>query len=161
MHGQFSPTSDRATVAAYFLYGLEAGLFPEDCAKDWAFSVIAALDDPPIEIIDVATAAHRQDVFGALANASLGADSALAGRWLLTRVHNELLSNRISVRDAIRKSMQVAFSTQLPEDVYYAFDALDDELQLAENGVYSTVADVTRDTLAELSVHGQGSSGAT
>jgi len=72
-----------ATIAYYFLCGIKHGLFQTDCAKEWAFDVIAARDAPPIEIIEVAIAKTRYTVFCNLGLVCCGADNQLAGRWLL------------------------------------------------------------------------------
>ena len=49
--------------------------------------------------------------------------------------------------------MQVARATQLPEDVYYAFDGLEDELVLLANGIYGTVAGLEADLVDALKQH--------
>ncbi|MGD9584321.1 MAG: hypothetical protein AB7V26_11740 [Lysobacterales bacterium] len=72
-----------STVAAYYLYGVEAGLFPHDCAKDWAYGIVAKLEKPPIEIIGVATANRRDEAMCSLSAAAEGADLPLAGAKLL------------------------------------------------------------------------------
>ena len=122
-------------------------------SKSWAFSVIEALDAPPIEIIEIATANDRNSAMDALQSAAHGADQAAAGRWLLEDIFGQLQAGDITAMDATRAAMRVAQTTSLPDQVYYDFDGLDDELQLAGNGTYSTPEMVRADVLKVLKEH--------
>jgi hypothetical protein len=155
LHREIFPAdANDATIAAYFLLGIEAGLFAFDCAKEWAFGAIESRDNPPIQIIEIAASNLREESMSNLAAVLGDADSALAGRWLIGRIRGDLVAGRVSTRTAARMAMQVAGSAGLPQDLYYDFDAIDDELHLAESGTYSTVAQVTSDLLASLESHG-------
>jgi len=134
-----SQVTTQATAAAYYLYGMEAGLCTIEDAKEWAFSVIASLEDPPIHIIDVATSKTFEDAHSSLAAAARDADVPLAGSRLLGTIRIALMSGELTLRLALRSAMQVARSTSMPRDVYYAFDGVEDALSLAENQTYGTV----------------------
>lgn len=133
------PSANDATIAAYFRFGVEAGLFDEEPIKAWAYSVIELRDAPPAEIIELATSHGRQQLFDNL-NAIKGEpDIQLAGRWLLGALKTELAKDPSQLQAITRKALQVARSTKQPEDVYYRFDGIDDELFLALNNTYGTV----------------------
>jgi hypothetical protein len=135
----FPNSASHATVASYFLFGLEAGIFEEDCAKDWAFNIIALSENPTIDIIEVATANRRAEVFEALNRVAGKRDNMLAGQWLLHDLHTRGEANLASVDHLIRQAMHISRACGLPDDVYYSFDSIDDELFLAKNGAYGTV----------------------
>jgi len=151
----FPINSSDGTIAAYYLYGMESGLFALDSAKEWAYQVIALRINPPIEIIEVATASRRQDVFSCLAAVGGPTDHILAGYWLLHQLHEELQAGDITVRFAVQAALQIARTTELPERVYYDFDGLEDELSLAEQGAFGTVLEATDAVLASLLEYGQ------
>jgi hypothetical protein len=158
-HTSFPLTAADGTIASYYLYGLESGLFPLDCAKEWAFQIIQSRDTPPIEIIEVATATQRQDVFDSLASVPGPRDTQVAGQCLFLHLHDKLQAGGMTVRAAVLAAMQIARRAELSDSIYYDFDALEDELYLAEDGSYSTVAVVTNDVLSALSSHGQPAPG--
>jgi hypothetical protein len=121
--------SNDATNAAYFLYGLEAGVLSHEDAKEWAYSVIEARDSPPIGIIEIAMSKGREQLFKALSSASVEADIPQAGRWLFWVLQQQLEENPARVRIIIQQAIQIANSTQQPEKIYYLFDAVDDDLE--------------------------------
>jgi hypothetical protein len=143
-------TSD-ATASAYFLYGIESGLLPWDIGKEWAFDAIGERDQPSIEIIDVATASQRQTAIESLSALAAGADLIFAGRLLLATLHDQLQTGSLSLRAALRIAMHIVFSTSPRSQAYYDFDMLDDDLNLAESGIYGTVGDGLANMLCTLS----------
>ena len=153
LHREFPASVTQQTICAYFWAGVAIGVLPYQSSKDWAFSVIEILDIPPIEIIEVATASDRNSALDALHVSAHGADMQTAGRLLLEDVHSQLNAGKISLMEATRTAMQVAQTTGLPDQVYYDFDGLDDELQLAVNGTYGTPAEIKVDILRALADH--------
>jgi hypothetical protein len=156
----FPSPASTSTVAAYFLHGIEAGLFPFDCAKDWAFGIIEALDVPPIEIIEIACANSRESAFSSLSAVTAGADLSQAGGCLLASVCSQTEGGALAARDAIIMALQVAETTSLPADVRHELHALEDELELAEAGAYSTVTAVTQELVTFLRIQGHRCGGA-
>lgn len=128
-----------ATKAAYFLYGLEAGMLSEADVKKWAFSVIEARDMPPSEIIEVAMSRSREQLFESLKVVRGDRDIQLAGRWLLGLLKTMLKNDPSNMKAIVRKAMQVAVSTSQPEDVYHRLDGIDDQISLAESNTYGTL----------------------
>lgn len=152
-HREFPADVTQATICAYFWAGIAVGVLPFQCSKDWAFSVIEALDTPPIEIIEIATANDRNRAMDALQAAACAADQRTAGRWLLADMHGQLKAGGVSAMEAARSAKRVARTTNLPDKVYYDFDGLEDELQLATNGEYGAPAEIAVDVLKALEEH--------
>jgi hypothetical protein len=145
---------NNATVASYFLFGLEAGMFEADCAKDWAFKIVELSQNPPIDIIDVATANRREEVFDVLSLVVGERNNQLAGKWLLHSLYNKIQADPASLERVIKQAMQVSSSCGLPRDVYYSLDGIDDELFLAKNGTYGTVEQCRQELIATLTEFG-------
>ncbi len=144
-----SPAND-ATVAAYFLYGAEAGMIEEEEIKEWAYSVVESREFPPVEIIELATSHGREQLFENLKAVHGEPDIQLAGRWLLGALRAELSKDPSRLQAITRKAIQVARSTKQPEEVYYRLDGIDDELFLALNNTYGRVEQCRTDLAEEL-----------
>lgn len=114
-------------------------------------SVIEALDVPPIEIIDAATAGNHLDCSDALSSVAQGGDLIQAGSLLFGDILSQLNTGTVSVPEAIDMAVRVASVAGLPKACVYALDAVEDELQLAINGVYSTLDQVRLDLIETLS----------
>lgn len=140
--------SSEATRASYFLLGLEAGVISEATARDWAFAEIATHDEPSIEIIEVAASRTREQLWEALKSIPGEPNRQLAGRQLLGLLKVDIPSSHAGLLAIARRAMQVARSAGLPDDVYYTFDQIDDEIFLAVNEKYGTL-DSCRQNLAE------------
>jgi hypothetical protein len=89
----------------------------------------------------------------ALGVESEGGDQQVAGRWLLADVLEQLSSKQLSGMQAARLGKLIAQSACLPDTLYYDFDAFEDELQLAKDGVYSTPESVELELAAALREH--------
>jgi hypothetical protein len=144
-----SPAND-ATVASYFLYGAEAGMLGEEEIKKWAYSVIESREIPPVEIIELATSHGREQLFESLKAVRGEPDVQMAGRWLLGALKTELRKEPSRLQAITRKAIQVARSTNQPDEVYYRLDGIDDELFLALNNTYGTVEQCRADLAEEL-----------
>ncbi|WP_313346537.1 hypothetical protein [Stenotrophomonas sp.] len=140
-----------ATASAYFLYGIEAGLLPLEAAREWAFSLIADRSHPSIQIIEVATADRRETAISCLRAVAPDADLVLAGRLLLATLHDQLRLGQFSLRSSLNMARQITSSTCPDSQAYQDFDLLDDELLLAEHGIYGTVDDVMESSLSVMS----------
>lgn len=144
---------DHRQVCAYFLAGISAGVLPFQAAKDWAYGVIAAMDHPPIAIIEVAVANGREACLEALACCDRDEDEAAAGRALMADIADRLRSGGIGPEDALALADRVAEVTRMPLDVTLDLHALRAELALARDGLYSTPDRVREDILASLALN--------
>lgn len=144
-----------ATIAYYFLCGIKHGLFEFDCAKAWAFDVIAARDGPPIEVIEVAAAKTRDANFCALLHMCGDADKQTAGRWLLATLRERVLESSTLDWKLLGCAMSIARDTELPDETYYDFDVIDDDLFLTQDKGFGKSASSCRvDFLKALAEHG-------
>lgn len=150
MNRQLPGDASHATVCAYFWIGIAVGSAHYQSAKEWAFSVIEALDAPPIE---VATASDRNSAMEALSAVKGGADMPLAGRWVLADLHRQLSAGEISAAAAIDLAMRVVRVAGLPREVYWDIDGLDDQHQLSDRGVFGNPEAVKLCVLSTLAEH--------
>ena len=153
LHTEFPTDATTATIATYYLVGIEAGILPYEQSKEWAFSVVERLDAPPIEIIEIATANQRNAALEALHVVTAGADGPVAGRLLLQEILGQFNVGAISAIQAVRTAMRVVRSTDMPDLVYYDFDILEDELVLVANGVFGTPEALAADLAKTLEQH--------
>lgn len=137
------------TEAAYFLYGLNSEILIEMDVKEWAYSVIEACDNPPIEIIEVAMSKGRQQLYDNLRSASIGADIEISGRWLLGKLNDEIKDDSSNIKLIVIKAMRIASETNQQEDLYNRLDGLDDDIFLAEYNNYGTL-DICRSALKDI-----------
>lgn len=127
----------RASVCAYFWAGITLAILTSDDANAWAYDVIAALDAPPIEIIEIATAHDKYTVMDALKIGASQADWQQAGRWLLSDTCSRLAAGEISVLTAIWISMDIRETTGLPRDLWIELLILEDKVNLISDGIVS------------------------
>nr|WP_316643385.1 hypothetical protein [uncultured Roseateles sp.] len=116
---------------------------PED-ASAWAMALVEELAEPPYEIIEVALGKGLATTLENLAAVQGERDSSLAGRWLLGYLRQSLPDSDEHLHWAIRRAMQIARIAALGDETYYGFDSIDDELFLARNNTYGSVADCRR-----------------
>ncbi|MDN4059752.1 hypothetical protein QPK31_16120 [Massilia sp. YIM B02769] len=133
-----------ASFAQYFRIGLEVGLCEAEEAMEWAISVIDQMDEPPGEVIEVSWRKPLAHAISDLNEVEGEPEMALVCRWLLGRISMTLDSTNDSLGGAIRQAMRVARATGDAE-LYHIFDTIEDELYLAENETYGTVAECRKD----------------
>jgi hypothetical protein len=150
------PNPTNATIAAYYLYGLEAGIVTLQQAKDWAFSVVESMDSPPADIIDVALSSGLPEINEKLNAVTGERDVQLAGKWLLNALNRKFSSNELNLERITKQAMQVTRSTALGDDEYYVFDSIDDSLSLAQSGTYGSVERCRSELENALSAYQEG-----
>ncbi|SEH59399.1 hypothetical protein SAMN05660691_00388 [Rheinheimera pacifica] len=131
---------DHATEADYYLYGIELGILGFEKAIEWADSIIELEAEPEVEIIDIALAAPkgRNGVMDALKEVKGVRDPQMAGRMLL-RDLKSLLQNGSNLKAISSKALNVTWVTQMPEEIRWKFDHIDDDISLAKQGIYSDI----------------------
>ena len=139
-----------ATTAEYFRIGLLVGLLSAEEASAWATAVIARLEDPPYELIEVSWSKGLASTLEALSSVQGERDKYLAGSWLLGRLRESLPHADGELQFAARQAMQVARAAELGDETHYRFDMVDDELSLARTKVYGTVEECRVNFLNEL-----------
>lgn len=142
-----------ACFAQYFRIGLEVGICEPEEARDWAISVIDQMEEPPGEIIEVSWRKPLAQLISDLNDVKGEAEIDLVCSWLLGRLSLTLKSTNVSLDRAVRQAMGIA-SAAGASDLYYIFDAIEDELHLAETQTYGTVAVCREDFDTALKEHG-------
>jgi len=140
--------------ADYYLYGVEQGILRFEEAIAWADKIIESEDIPSGEIIEVALSRPRgrNGVMKSLKEVLGERNPQVSGAMLLSELSNKLDQGE-SVRSVARKALNVAWATQLPEEVRWEFDQIDDELSLAEQGIYGDVEQCKSELINSLSRH--------
>lgn len=138
------------TIAEYFRVGLEVGLLSPELASAWATSVVARMENPPYELIEVSWSKGLASTLEALSSVQGERDKHLAGSWLLGQLRESLPDSDAELHLAARRAMQIAHSTELGDEAYYRFDMVDDELSLARTKAYGTVEQCRINLLNEL-----------
>jgi len=142
-----------ASFAQYFRIGLERGLCEPEEARDWAISVIDRMDEPPGEIIEVSWRKPLAQLISDLDEVKGEPDMGLVCSWLLGRIALSLESTNDHLDGAVRQARGIAHAVR-DSDLYYIFDAIDDELQLAATGTYGTIAACREEFDEALREHG-------
>ena len=140
-----------ATIAAYFAIGIEAGVCTDDNARDWAFAVIGAVDEPPGEIIDVSWRQPRMQLIAHLKAVPGVADRRLAGHWLLGRLYSSITAEE-RLWPLLRCAKHIVNAMDLGDELYYAIDMVEDNLEMAERGIWGTAPEAAEDFHALLKV---------
>jgi hypothetical protein len=136
-----------------FRIGLEVGLCEPEEAREWAISVIDQMDEPPGEVIEVSWRKPLAHAISDLNEVEGEPEMALVCRWLLGRISLTLDSTNDFFGGVVRQAMGIARATGDAE-LYYIFDAIEDELYFAENETYGTVAECRKDFDKALKEHG-------
>jgi hypothetical protein len=142
-----------ASFAQYFRIGLEVGLCEPEEAREWAISVIDQMDEPPGEVIEVSWRKPLAHAISDLNEVEGEPEMALVCRCLLGCISLTLDSTNDFFGGVVRQAMGIARATGDAE-LYYIFDAIEDELYLAENETYGTVAECRKDFDKALKEHG-------
>jgi len=144
-------TDSLATYSQYFRIGIEAGICTPDAAREWAMSVIARMDEPPGEIIEVSWRKPLPQLIDDLNSVRGEVDLGLAGNWLLCMLLRSISATDANIWRALTAAKQIVFCTGTSAkntELYTILSSLEDELNLAESGVFGTVeackADIKR-----------------
>ena len=150
------PLVSNATIAAYHLYGIEAGIVLPQKAKDWAFSIIESLDNPPADIIDVAMSGGLPELNESLQAVIGERDRQLAGRWLLCKLNRNLQSGLSDFRSILLQAKQVAQSTDLGDDENGLYDEIEYSICLVEDGICGSMESCRADLVNALAKYKEG-----
>ncbi|UTW45419.1 hypothetical protein KFE80_00340 [bacterium SCSIO 12696] len=132
---------DHGIKADYYLYGIELGILSFEQAITWADQVIEFEAEPTGEIIDLALSRPRgrNGVMEALKEIEGKRQPQVAGAMLLNDLSSRLEQGE-NIKGVASKALNVAWATQLPEEVRWEFDHIDDEISLVEQGIYGDLA---------------------
>ena len=138
-----------ASFAQYFRIGIEVGICCPDQARDWAFSIIDKMDEPPGEIIEVTWRKPLAALLLDLNDVKGEPDLNLVCGWLLGTLSAAAQSMNGDLGGPVRQAMQIA-RTVGSSDLYYIFDSIEDGVHLADSQTYGTTEECRRDFLNAL-----------
>jgi hypothetical protein len=132
--------------AEAFRFAVAVGLRSVKDVVAWADGIIAREGDPAPVFFELSLAArqNRSAVDDLLSQVPGEISQTAVARDVLREVLVQLEAGRLSERTAVRLIYNLAASGCLPE-TEFGYDAfsLEDSLDLAERGIYGTVADAT------------------
>lgn len=135
-------TASLATYSQFFRLGIETGICTADAAREWALSVIAEMDEPPGEIIEVSWRKPLPQLISDLNSVRGDVDLETAGRWLLSSLSRSMSSSNSNPRTVLTGAKQIALCMSgngRNTELYTLFSALEDEYDVAETGVFGSV----------------------
>lgn len=138
-----------ASFAQYFRVGIEVGICDPDQARDWAFSVIDQMDEPPGEIIEVTWRKPVAALLLDLNDVKGEPDLNLVCGWLFGTLSGQVRSMNGELGRPVQQAMQIA-RTVGSSDLYHIFDSIEDGAHLADSQVYGIAEECRRDFLNAL-----------
>ena len=142
---------DLRRQASELQLALRLGLVERAYIINWADSIIASLESPPIEVIDLAlmTKAHAQDIVG-----KLGEISGEVAVWAtLPQVFSQFaahLRKNPSLGPGVAKGLWSLYAEagyESPKEFNFAA-SIDEDYHLAKTGIYGTEAAVFEDLMS-------------
>ena len=123
--------------ADYYLFGIELGILSFDQAIIWADEIIERVAEPSGEIVDLALSRlrGRNGVLEALKEIRGDRDTVVSGAMLLGVLHSQLKKGG-EPKVICSKALMVVTLCQFSEEAQWEADRLDDEIALAEQGIY-------------------------
>ncbi|MBB5213299.1 hypothetical protein [Microbulbifer hydrolyticus] len=127
-----------AIEADYYFYGIKLGILDPELAISWAYKIIEKEDNPSGEIIEVALSKPRgpNGIMSALREVEGERDSQRSGSMLLSELLRRL-DNGASPTSISTNALSVVRESKFPEETVLQFNVVDDDVLLAEQGIYS------------------------
>lgn len=126
-------SAHRSQIAEYFLVALHRGVARPEEAREWAFRIIEVEQDALGELVDVALSKDAASLEAALKAIGGPRDKLLAGKSVLQRISEHLLSGTYETKDAILVAMHTCQGVGLSQDLYYELDAMNENLEYARD----------------------------
>ena len=147
----FTMNEDHGIKSDYYLYGIELGIIAYEEAIDWADSVIENEAQPSGEMVDLALSRPRgrNGVMDSLKEIEGERNSQLSGCMLFNILALKLEAGE-ELKSIASKALNVSWATQQAEDLRFEFDRIDDEISLAEQGIYGNLEQCKKDLRAAL-----------
>ncbi len=131
-----------------------AGVISVANAVDWADAMLAESDDYDDDLANVSLAAkaYPQDVVGLLRPLAEGADDFEAMRCVMGSMHRILLCDDTRARGftQVLERFSIDHYYRVPEDMSFIV-GVDDELDMAEQGIYGTREEAVKELIEHLS----------
>lgn len=145
---------DHGVQSDYYLYGIELGIIAFYEAIQWADTVIEKEDEPSGEMIDLALSRPRgrNGVMDSLKEIKGVRNPQESGFMLLKLLASKLDAGE-DVKSIASKALNVSWASQQAEDLRFEFDRIDDEICLAEQGIYGDLIQCKKDLKAALCLY--------
>jgi hypothetical protein len=136
----------RKDIAEFFRLGLVAGICEPSSIARWADSIVAAEPSPHIAFIELCVAGSQpassvQTLLGAVPGQTT---RDLPFRMLLGHSSRLLAAHNFTAEQLLLRLYDLARLESLHEGIYGDLSGFEDELSLARDGVFGTVADVAQ-----------------
>lgn len=131
--------------ATIYRFGLDCGLFTKNEVIGWCDRLIESLDNPPYEIIELSLMGKKSisDLTQKLIEIGDLSDLKKVVKILLAILNHKFNLNEISLKEAIKSSYHLLMITNLWDEAeFYSLYWMDDEYELAANGIYSNIDNV-------------------
>lgn len=145
---------DYRVQSDYFLYGIEFGIIPYDEAIKWANSIIEDEDEPTGEIVDLALSGPwgKNGVVGSLKSIQ-GVRNLSESGHMLFELLEQMLESGADLQSIATLALSISWLTHPEDDLRFEFDRIEDEIGLAEQGIYGDLMQCKKDLIAALCQH--------
>lgn len=136
----------------YYL-GIGCGLWNKKEVIDWSDKVIEAIDNPPLELLEVSIMSKSKidDIESKLFELSRIEDEEHYVKIVLSIIGEMLEQKHLNIEKAIRITSRLLVHTGMSwESRYYNLYSLDDSYDLAINGVHYDINEVEKEFIKEL-----------
>lgn len=136
----------------YYL-GIGCGLWNKKEVIDWSDKVIEAIDNPPLELLEVSMMSKSKidDIESKLFELSRIEDEEHYVKIVLSIIGEMLEQKHLNIEKAIRITSRLLVHTGMSwESRYYNLYSLDDSYDLAINGVHYDINEVEKEFIKEL-----------
>ena len=134
-----TPEPTLATIAEYFRIGIQVGLVRPEAAIAWADAVIASVDTPEGEIVEVACSKGLSYTLNALIRVEGERNKSLAGRWLLELLGKTDFDLEEAFQTAVQQAHWIAWHAELGMEACNQFNSIDDQVSLARTKTYGSI----------------------
>jgi hypothetical protein len=127
------------SLAGIYYLGIGCGIWEKVEVIDWCDKVIAAMDNPPYEIIEVSLMSKSKinDIENKLYELCEFVDDEYTVDINLAIMLEKLIQDKISLEQAIRTTTRMLVHTGLSwESMYYRLYSFDDSYDLAVDGIF-------------------------
>lgn len=135
--------------AELLLLGLTTGYATVEEVIDWADKVITDYDSPPIEVLEISALEGVDDTIVKLRKMKGEYDWSVVFARFLGLLHRKLLEDRTKARQMVNRLylLMIEYREKLPEEIEHSIYYFDDGYDLASNGVYGDINDLTDEFL--------------
>ncbi|NRG48104.1 protein kinase [Bacillus sp. CRN 9] len=140
-------------LTGIYYVGIGCGLWNKKEVIDWSDKVIEVIDNPPLELLEVSMMSKSKidDIESKLFELSRIEDEEHYVKIVLSIIGEMLEQKHLNIEKAIRITSRLLVHTGMSwESRYYNLYSLDDNYDLAINGVHYDINEVEKEFIKEL-----------